>query len=128
MGMVEMHGVEEGARVEGHTALQLTACEGCFEFGDVTLDERRVQAEVGRAEEEILGAQLVPQGRQDLGETMPGALRSALRPEEREEPVAAHTALPPRRKHGQQRQLAALRSRPRDRTALASERERAEGL
>src|SRR5439155_25291470 len=55
-------------------------------------------------------------------------LRSvAFGPAEGEQASAAHPALSPRRKHGEQRQLAALRGRPGDRTALAGEREPAEG-
>src|SRR5438309_2231096 len=58
---------------------------------------------------------------------MPRVLRVPLGPEKGEQPIAAHTALSSRREHGEQRQLAALRGRPRDRTALAGEREPAEG-
>src|SRR6266581_225302 len=55
-------------------------------------------------------------------------LRVAFGPKEGEQAIAAHTALSPRRKYGEQGQLAALRRCPSDRTALAGEREPAERL
>src|SRR6058998_3940369 len=67
------------------------------------------------------------QGGEGLRKSVPRVLGVALGPEQGEQAIAADTALSLRRKHGEQRQLAALRGRPGDRTALAGEREPAEG-
>src|SRR6266702_697272 len=108
--MVQVNAVEERTDVER----------------GVTLDDGWVEAEVDGAEKEVVGAQLATQGGQGLGEGVARVLRVAFGPKEGEQPIAADTALPPRRKYGEQGQLAALRRRPGDQTALAGEREPAE--
>src|SRR5437660_130733 len=125
--MVEVNAVEERADVQRDGALELRAGERGLQIRDVAIDKGRVEAQVGGAEEEVVGAQLATQGGQRLRQRMPGVLRVALGPEEGEQAVAADTPLSPRREHGEQRQLAALRRRPGDRTALTGEREPAEG-
>src|SRR2546425_413078 len=125
--VVEVNAVEEGAHVQRDGALELRAGERHLQGRNVAVDQGWVEAQVGGAEEEVVGAQLATQGGQRLRQRMPGVLRVALGPEQGEQAIAAHTALSPRRKHSEQGQLAALRRRPGDRTALAGEREPAEG-
>src|SRR5207302_10226158 len=125
--MVQVNAVEERTDVQRYGRLELRAGERCLQGRNVTPDNGRVEAEVRSAEEDLIGTQLMTQGGKGLGESVPRVLRVALGPEQREEPIATDTALSPRRKHGQQRQLAALRGCPGDRTALAGEGEPAEG-
>src|SRR5438034_10359013 len=125
--MIQVNAVEERTDVERGGTLELRASERGLQRRHVALDDGWVEAEVGGAEEEIVGAQLATQGGQGLGEGVARVLRVAFGPKEGEQAIAAHTALSPRRKYGEQGQLAALRRRPGDRTALAGEREPAEG-
>src|SRR5207247_2270441 len=120
--MVQVNAVEERTDVERDGTLELCAGERGLQGRHVALDDGGVEAEVGGAEEEIVGAQLATQGGQGLGEGVARVLSVAFGPKEGEQAIAAHTALSPRRKYGEQGQLAALRRRPGDRTALGSER------
>ena len=124
--MVQVNAVEERTDVERDGTLELCAGERGLQGRHVALDDGGVEAEVGGAEEEIVGAQLATQGGQGLGEGVARVLSVAFGPKEGEQAIAAHTALSPRRKYGEQGQLAALRRRPGDQTALAREREPAE--
>src|SRR5207247_6331942 len=126
--MVQVNAVEERTDVERDGTLELCAGERGLQGRHVALDDGGVEAEVGGAEEEIVGAQLATQGGQGLGEGVARVLSVAFGPKEGEQAIAAHTALSPRRKYGEQGQLAALRRRPGDQTALAGEREPAERL
>src|SRR6266566_4284294 len=82
--------------------------------------------QVNAVEEQVVGAELATEGGQGLCERVPRVLRVAVGPEEGQQSIAADPALSSRRKHSEQGQLAALRGRPGDQTALAGEREPAE--
>src|SRR5206468_1232037 len=103
--MVQVNAVEERTDVERGGTLELRAGERGLQRRHVALDDRRVEAEVGGAEEEIVGAQLATQGGQGLREGVACVLSVAFGPKQGEQAIAADTALSLRRKHGEQGQL-----------------------
>src|SRR5213083_3037328 len=69
--MVQVNAVEERTDVERGGTLELRASERGLQRRHVALDDGWVVAEVGGAEEEVVGAQLATQGGQGLGEREP---------------------------------------------------------
>ena len=103
--MVQVNAVEERTDVERGGTLELRASERGLQGRNVALDDGWVEAEVGGAEEEIVGAQLATQGGQGLGEGVARVLSVAFGPKEGEQAIAAHTALSPCRKYGEEASL-----------------------
>ncbi len=80
--VVQVNAVEERTDVERDGTLELGAGERGLQGRNVALDDGCIEAEVGAAEEEVVGAELATEGGQGLCERVPRVLRVAVGPEE----------------------------------------------
>jgi hypothetical protein len=119
--------VEEGPAVERDRARRLARVERVEKEADVALDHRRVEPQLGGAEQGVGSAEHPAEHVQRLLERAARALRVALRPEQRHQLVAARAVRAGDGDRGEQRQRLALRSRAGDGVAVRLQAEPAEG-
>jgi hypothetical protein len=110
--VLQPESVEEGAPVEPCRSLVSTLLHRLLEFGDVAGDQLGIELERGAAQEHLVAAERPPDGVERLVERVARGLRVAVRPEERQEPLAAGSAAAGRGDHGEQREPAPLGGRP----------------
>ena len=115
--------VEEGAGVEGGGALGVPSIERLFELPGVGAQRRRVEAQLARTEEQVVGCQVAAEGVQGLVQEMTCLVGAALRPEVAEELVAADAPFPSGSEERKQSQGPPLSGRPQHGPGVALHRE-----
>src|SRR5581483_6346531 len=81
--VAEMEPVEEAAAIGVHDTPVIAGAGRAQEIADVARDDRRIQSDIGAADEELLGEAL-SNGEGELLERTPSLFLSAVRPEEQE--------------------------------------------
>jgi hypothetical protein len=99
---MKVHPREEGAGVQADRPLQIVGDERGAKFSDIAREHRRIESELGRAQQELGLLQIPANGEKRLIECVPGVLRIALWPEEEAQPVSAHAAGGSRSKYREQ--------------------------
>jgi hypothetical protein len=108
-------------------SLVLPLLDRLGELARIAGDPIGIELEGGGAQEHVVTAQRTANGVECLIERVPGRLRLAVGPEERQEPLARHAARPPGRDDGQQRQPATLGGRTGVQLTILVEDQTAEG-
>ena len=104
VGAAEQEAVEEGARVERHRRLGVTAPERAPEVRDVARDERGVQLQRGRPEQHVGRPELLAERVHELLERCGAADVVALRPQVGRRRVAADAGIARRGEQREQRE------------------------
>ena len=93
IGGRQMESVEERSGVQGHCACVVAAPRnGRCELGDVTRNERWIEAQLLRSRDDVFGAQVFAKRIDGLGKCLRAAFAVGVGPEESEHLVAAHAA------------------------------------
>ena len=92
--VAQKESVQERTSVEGDGALGVSLIEGLLELPRVGAQRRWVNAQLARAEEQVVGRQVAAEGVQGLVQEMTCLVGTALRPEVAEELVTAHAPFP----------------------------------
>ena len=118
-GIAQKEAVEERARVDRRCALGISSIQGLFKLAHVGAQRPRVEPQLARAEEQVIGRQVAAEGVQSLVQEMTGLLLAALRPQIAKQLVAAHATLPRRSEERKQGQGPPLGGRPQRRPGIA---------
>src|SRR5205807_480139 len=111
--ILEMKSIQKRAMVERHRRGEIAGGDRGLELTSIARDDRRIERQRCRADDDLIGPELTSKGIHGLLERMTRALLVALGPEMEEELVAAEAGWPRGRQDREQREPAALGRRPR---------------